>query len=471
MRLPAPIATALAALTLLIAAPLAGESDWRSAGTMKVPPYLYNFLGSTPQGHLLATTINSNDAGAPPVEIPALLILDPTSPNPQVRELLKVPFPSNRGYSGIACNADSTFFISGDTGETATSFVRKFKPDGSPDTTFGQGGVLMPKRRCLGIDVIGNHLLMAVDWGKINVYDIATGREVGQLPPAPTPQGKPAAEFYFVRDIAIDPRSMRVFGVAQGGLSTWGGGAPWEPSQYSWRELAPRTTEPTSSEGVCIDAFQRTVLITPIPGNTLVEVHGNGRLVRYPIPTAAADTHLVDSVVSFDGRTLFVSDVRGRKIHLMTRTMVESAAPVFVAKATSAVSDTTTGAGGSPFVAGASGATAAAPVAWLESYESHVQQARQSGRPMLVYFRAPDAKPSRDFEASVLRLPEFAARAQRFINVREDVSINRRAAARFGVVRVPTIVLLNAAGDSVAEFRGIIPASDLLAAMDTVPGG
>lgn len=453
---------------------LAADSDWRSAGTMRVPPRLYNFLATTPQGHLIATTINSEDAGRPPANIPALLILNPTSSSPEVRELLRIPFDSNRGFSGIASNPDSTFFISGDTGDTRTGFVRKFLPDGSPDTSFGDAGVLLPGRRCLGIDVIGGNLLMAVDWGKINVYDVKTGRMTGSLPPAPVPQGPPAADALFVRDVAIDPRSMRVFGVVQGGLVTWGGGAPWEPAKYQFRELAQRTTPPTASEGVCIDPFQRTVLITPIPGNTLVEVHGNGRLVRYPIPTAQPDTHLVDSVISFDGTTLFISDVRARQIHLMTRTNVEGAAPVFVAPATVSATTTTAGASDpatSPFVAtGATGAAAGTPtpITWFESYETVVQQARQQRRPMLVYFRATGAKPSQDFENSVLKLAEFSARASRFVNVRVDAATNRRTAASFGVVRVPTVILFNGAGDSIAEFRGVIPASDLLAAMDSV---
>lgn len=465
--MPLAMRSTITALALLAAVPLAApaQTEWQSSGTLAAPQYLYSFLASTPQGHLLATTINSSAQDAPPRAIPALLILNPTSARPEVRELLSLEFDPQRGYSGIACNADSTFFISGDTGDSATSFIRKFRPDGTPETTFADGGVLKPGRRCLGMDVIGNQLLAAVDWGKIFVYDINTGKELGRLPAATGPNT------FFLRDIAIDPRSLRVFGVAGGGLITWGGGTPWEPTKYSFRELAPKTTEPRSGEGISIDPFKRTVLITPIPGNQLIEVYGTGQIKRYTVSTADTDAHLADSVMSFDGRTLFISDMRGRKIHLMTRTADQLETVMAAVRPTMPAATSTTGP--TPFVNTSPTATAAAatPTDWHDSYETVLQEAREKGRPMLVYFKAKGAKPSEDFEKNVLGQTDFMARSSRFINVMEDVSVNRRTAARFGVLRVPTVVLLNSQGESIAEFRGTIPASELFSAMDLVPGG
>lgn len=458
------LAAAACALALLPAA-VCAQSEWQSAGTLSVPQYLYSFLASTPQGHLLATTINSSAADAPPTAIPAVLILNPTSASPEVRELLRLEFAPQRGYSGIACNADSTIFVSGDTGDATTSFIRKFRPDGTPETSFADGGVLKPGRRCLGLEVIGNHLLAAVDWGKVFVYDINTGREVGRLPVATS------KSTVFVRDICLDPRSLRVFGVAGGGLVTWGGGTPWEPQTYSFRELAPKTTEPRSGEGISMDPFKRTVLVTPIPGNTLVEVYGSGQIKRYPISTADSDAHLADSVMSFDGRTLFISDMRGRRIHLLTRTAEQLETMIAAVRPSMpTLSTTSTAPAAAPFI-DTSTSPAPAIVEWHDSYEEVLQVARQQGRPMLVYFKAKGAKPSEDFEKNVLGQPEFRARSTRFINVMEDVSLSRRTAARFGVVRVPTVVLLRSDGENVAEFRGTIPANELLSAMDLVPGG
>lgn len=454
-----------AAYALMLPAAGSAQSEWQSAGTLAVPQYLYSFLASTPQGHLLATTINSSAPDSPPTSIPAVLILNPTSARPEVRELLRLEFAPQRGYSGIACNADSTIFVSGDTGDANTSFIRKFRPDGTAETTFADGGVLKPGRRCLGLEVIGKHLLAAVDWGKVFVYDIETGREVGRLPAAVSNTS------VFMRDICLDPRSLRVFGVAGGGLVTWGGGTPWEPQGYTFRELAPKTTEPRSGEGISMDPFKRTVLVTPIPGNTLVEVYGSGQIKRYPITTADSDAHLADSVMSFDGRTLFVSDMRGRKIHLMTRTAEQLESLIATVRPSiPTTASTSTVPAATPFV-DTSATAAPATVQWHGSYEDVLQMAREQGRPMLVFFKAKGAKPSEDFEKNVLAQPEFRARSTRFINVAEDIALNRRTAARFGVVRVPTVVLLRSDGENVAEFRGTIPASELFAAMDLVPGG
>lgn len=438
-------ATALAAfaatVALGIAPPVQAASNWESAGTVALPQWNYTFLSATPSGNLLAVTVNSAAADSPPKDLPALLIRNPSGPSPEVVELCRTSFAPNRGYGGIACDPSGSFFVSGDTGETATSFIRKFSENGAPDATFGTRGEIRPNRRCLGVEVFSEYLLVAMDWGRIGVFRTDNGSMIGELPKT--------SENWFLRDVTIDPKSLRVFGSGEGGILTWGRGTPWAPLQYDFRVLAPRSAQPRAGEGLSIDPIRRSVLISPIPGNTLCEVHGSGAIDRYQVLSAAPDTHLSDSVMSFDGTTLFISDARDRKIHRMSRRIADTGAAAQI----QTVANATTG--GVP------------SAAWVPSYEDSVRQARDAGQAMLVYFRKADVKNCADFEAGVLKTDQFNINAPGMVCVFEDISLSPLLAYKFGVYRVPHIVLLDRTGNQVAEYRHPIAPEELFKAMQS----
>lgn len=420
---------------------------WQSVGTLNVPNHNYNFIATTPDGNLLATTYYSAALDAKPANIPALLIVNPTTPNPQVHELNNSLFKPQRGYGGVACDEQGNFYVSGDTGEQNTAFLRKYKSDGSPDPSFGNNGVINPGLRCLGIDLFGNYLIVAIEWGRVWIYDRFNGRKLGELNQTP--------ETFFMRDIAIDPKSMRMFGVAEGAILTFGGGAPWNPLQYQFRQLSPKTSDARSGEGISIDPLRRTVLNTPIPGNALLELEGSGKINRYQISTAAPDAHLADSAISADGQFLFISDIRGQKIHVMQRNVDQVIAST--GRVSSNATTTSVGTRG----------TVPDPD-WRQSYESVIQEARQSGRPMLIYFRKEGV--SEQFEDNVILTDPFNKRANdgNFVCVFEDVARSRLLAYNFGVYRIPHITILDANGNTVQEFTYNIDANELFGAMESV---
>jgi len=420
----------------------ASAANWTSAGNLSVPPWNYTFLSATPDGNLLAATVYSGATDAPPKEIPALLIRNPSSAAPEVVELCRTTFEVNRGYGGIACDPSGSFFVSGDTGVGATSFVRKFTTSGAAQTAFGNGGEIRPGRRCLGVEVFGEYLFCAMDWGRIGVFGTETGQSLGELPRTP--------QEFFVRDIAMDPKSFRVFGVAEGGILTWGNGTPWQQAGYQFRVLSPKTAHARAGEGISIDPIRRTVLISPIPGNVLNEVHGSGQIEKYEVSSAAADTHLADSVMSFDGTTLFLSDARDRKIHAMRRSIADAAA---ASAQVVTVANATTG--------------GVAPPKWFQSYEYTVRQARESGQAMLVYFRKADVANCAKFEEAVLRTDQFNLRAAGMACVFEDMARSPLLAQRFGVYRVPCVVVMDKNGSQVGEYRHPIAPDVLFDAMAT----
>jgi hypothetical protein len=308
------------------------------------------------------------------------------------------------------------------------------------------------------MDILGEYLFLAVDWGLIQVYRVTTGEMIGQIPKA--------TESVFLRDIAIDPRSMRIYGVAAGGVVVWENGTPWEPNKYSYRRITPDAGEVRSGEGISIDPPTQFALVNPVPGNTLLEVGPEGVVNRTTITSASPSTHLVDSVLSFDGTTLFVSDMIGKKIHILRRSLSDQGGADFVPPApTSAVPSTPV-----PAVPTTAAVAAAIPqVAWYSSYTSVVEAARRQELPMVVYFRRAGFPKCEEFESACLMGPQFAQRAQRFICVFEDIDANRLLAHRFGVFRVPHLAILDKRGEPRATFTFNIKPDDVYRAMDSMP--
>lgn len=431
---------ALLLFALLITSSRPAGAEWEPIGKLSIPRYDYTFLAATPQGDLLAATFHSVPATAPPKELPALLIQNPGSSSPNVVELCRSQFEPQRGYGGIAADPTGAFFVSGDTGNAATCFVRKFQPNGSPAIAFGQGGEIRPNRRTLGVTVFDRYLYLAVDWGEIRIYSSENGQFVGVLP-------KPPGEVY-VRDIAIDPKSMRVFGVAHGAVVTWGKGTPWNPTAYQYRAISQEYGSLRAGEGISIDPFRRTILFTPIPGNFLYEIEGSLKITKTTVASADLKTHLADTVISFDGTTVYISDMLGHCIHAMRR-----AVPQVISQA-------------APTAPIATPADTTGNVIWSSSYAAVVQTAREQRKPMLIYFGNPNVKKAQDFEKQILQSGEFNAfAAGRFVCVSQDVTKDRLTAYQFGAYRVPHVIILDGSGETAAEFSNDIDKGALLAAM------
>lgn len=448
------IETICGLLIAILAIPVALKADWSSVGTLNIPQHSYSFLAATPDGNLLATTYNAEPEGGRTRPMPALLIRNPMSDAPEVVELSRLPFEPLRGYSGIACDSSGSYYVSADTGYGESSFVCKFYPDGNLDRTFGSGGFLRVNRRTQGIDIIGDYLLVAVEWGEILVCDAKSGMVLNRIPP-----GWAEASPLYVRDIAVDPMSLRLFGVVQGGLVTWGGGTPWQPNRYQFRQVTQFVRPPRSGEGITVDPVKRTVLLSHSPGNVLLEIHGNGRVITYPIPTAAANAQLSDAILSFDGTTLFISDLEGRTIHVMRRDVEAVIARMQDSR---------------PVAASARPLTATTetvpPPTWHRVYTEALELARNENRPMIIYFRREGVTRCKEVEEQILLTNDFNSRVGRAVCVFENVEQDRLLAYRFGVYQVPHLVFLDPRGETKAEFRFDIGADEVYAVMEALSG-
>lgn len=407
-------------------------AQWRFGGRVNLPDYHYSFLATNPQGNLLAVTFNTSrehDA-----ELPALLIRNPTSSRPEVIELSRETFSFLRGYSGVACDDFGNYYVSSDNGISETSFIRKYLPDGTPDNSFGSAGRIRPGLRVLGIDVVSNYLFAAVEWGIIHIYNINDGSFVAQI------RSNDAVGLY-IRDISVEPTTMDIYGIVQGGVVVWQGGSPWNPGGYSFRIVTEQQIdEPRSGEGILFDPVERRVIISPRSEPTLQFVNSNGLSSGIVLRGLRPGAAFCDSALSYDSRTLFISDMSLQSIYYMQRPLEDSSIVDASVSTTEDVPEITPP------------STPLQPLRWYTSYNDALKISRQQNKPMVLYFGKRDLPQGRKVEQEVLISDAFNYYAQGFIPIRIDADRDPMLGIRLGVYRLPTILVADARGDILGRF-------------------
>jgi len=441
-------------LLFLIALTIPVHARWEQRGALPLPQHAYCFLSSTPTGDLLAVTFNRNRPGNPPEKMPAFLIRNPLSKKPDVKILCRDSFASDRGYSGVATDELGNYYISGDTGDPSTSFIRKFHPDGTPHHSFGTNGTLFPGKRCLGIDVVGNYLIVAVDWGEVLILDIAMGETSGKVPKAP-------AGFDYIRDIAIDPSFMRIFALVEGCVVMWEGGYPWSPGDYRFRPLTKKLGKRISCEGISFDPINQTALFIPLPRDKIIEVDAKGKIYETTLPLQLRSAHLVDSALSKDGTTLFLSGLESKTIHVFRRRIKQSRAIAPSILTATPLPEKT------PLPTPAEFPTVQiGRVMWYRSSKGIVEYFKRHGKPVIIYFRRAGDQNCLNLEWNILMKEQFSSRAEAYACIFEDLSIEKHLASRFNVTRLPHMEILDRNGEHVATAQAEIDMKTLLAIMD-----
>jgi thioredoxin:protein disulfide reductase len=125
--------------------------------------------------------------------------------------------------------------------------------------------------------------------------------------------------------------------------------------------------------------------------------------------------------------------------------------------------------------AGARERARAREFAWLHSWDEAVATARAQGRPMIVDFWADWCAACKELDRTVWSDPSVRAEAARFVPVKLDGTTESDAfdalAERFGVVGLPTVVLLDPHGREVpGRVLGAVPSSEMLSHLRAVDG-
>lgn len=104
----------------------------------------------------------------------------------------------------------------------------------------------------------------------------------------------------------------------------------------------------------------------------------------------------------------------------------------------------------------------AAAIPWRPSYPLAFEEAREQGRPLLLYFQAGWCGICRDVEARALTNPEVVVATAAAVPVKIDIDREPRVAERFGVDAIPAWIIVPPDGAAPSRLGGRVEARDLL---------
>lgn len=113
--------------------------------------------------------------------------------------------------------------------------------------------------------------------------------------------------------------------------------------------------------------------------------------------------------------------------------------------------------GGEPAATSSASTTTALP----EAVASALAEARATAQPLFIDFYAEWCAPCKIIESKIL--PDFRVQTalDGFVFVRVDVDVDMKSGERFGVVAMPTLLVLSTEGEELFRHVGMIEPADL----------
>ncbi len=411
-------------------------SRWEFDANIYVPSPNTLFLAIDSRGNVYATSFNSRTVEA---EVLAMRIDSPAKTKPSVTIFDRYLAPPQRGYAGVACDGSDNIYVSLDAGEGQPSFIRKYLPTLAIDEKFGNGGTLATRQvRVLGLTAHKNKVLAAVSWGRFLAID-SQGNFLGMTP-------TPAITAY-IRDIAYDPDTGRVYGVDRDGIFVFTGGSLDHLAKYTLRELIAPKSIPKAGSALFLNKKTNELFYTDrTAGGLNIYPLDGGQPGLIP---AGMDGHAAfepaDAVASPDGRYLYVSDLRAPQI-----VRYRYVGPVSVdrtkKKQEAKPSPTPTAAPSSP---------SKRTELWITSFDEAKRLALRDGKMIVVFLHSPLASRSVEVAEKVFT-ENFLREFEGVIWVRLDVALDQRPLTEFGIYRVPAVLVLDPQGQEQQRFIGTL---------------
>ena len=113
-------------------------------------------------------------------------------------------------------------------------------------------------------------------------------------------------------------------------------------------------------------------------------------------------------------------------------------------------------------------------IAWVTSEEQGRAKAAAENKPVLIDFGASWCTACKELEHNTFPNPGVRTEAQRFIAIHvdatdDDAPDTKRLQAKYKVIGLPTVIMLDAAGNEVARFNEFVGPEKFIAAMKKVP--
>jgi hypothetical protein len=272
-----------------------------------------------------------------------------------------------KGYGGLATFPDGSVVASIEYGLEQGSALIKLKPDFSLDPSFGTGGkLLLPGLRAMGVAVHGSHLYLGVAWGRVQIRDGKDGSLLAEsvrpglipsgtgtdhsstttaqaedarpttaglalpaepvVPPWMVSRTLPQAEAISrrveaeprIRDLAVDPASGVVYGVGSDRVYRWVPSRPGTLHLVGPTLVIDGKGPVLPAQGISIDPQRRMLRYAANQAGTLAQAaplsagEQDWSLSLFSVfQASSSSSRAVDSTLSMDGQTMWVSDLSG----------------------------------------------------------------------------------------------------------------------------------------------------------------
>jgi hypothetical protein len=440
----------LAAAFFLFALPAAGQQSGKLydyQGSIPVP-FAPTYLASDASGRLFVGSGNYTLGAA---EAAAYVVAEPARNFSPVK-VDSFLFPPGAGYSGVATDYAGNVYLCADTGEKETSFIKKLRPNLTPDPGFGLNGVKSGMAlRPLGCATHGDRLLVALAWGYVQVFDSSTGNYQYLMP------GNSSNK---LRDIAVDPNAQLLFAGGQGGLFWWSGGSFAAHDRYQLATVRPTANEGSAMcEGIAYHPWLGVFQATASPPQALM-VNAQGEYAQMSKLDNPFLGSVGDIAFSPDFQVMYVSDPLRKAIHFAVYSQaVDPPAPrgglVGLPMEPASLDEEL------PTFA----SRRASQKEWFTSLNDFAMAATDQRRLMAFYFRDEKVALCAELESGVLAPKQLFDKHSQAIwmQVEIDSELGKELASRFGVFRVPAIVFLSEEGKKLGQLIGSEIADDSIA--------
>jgi hypothetical protein len=320
------------------------------------------FLARTARDGLLAATFNNTNT----TDVVQLWYIPTNSRQvPTPRVILVEAAPPYKGFGGVDVAADGSVVATLDQGANGHGRLWKLRPDFLPDPSFGSNGVVeLVGERALGVTVVQDRIHVVLAWGRLVTYCLRTGvllaasspdsgGENGMdscghllatlegkacdgaettvstpiIPPWVTPPSSPSDVLSIryetqprIRDLAGDPRTGLVFGVGADRVYVWlpSGNGERNSPMVGPCLLVDGTGPVLPAQGIMFVPNVPQLVFAVNAVGTLGQIvwpDGFGCAPKFSLfsqfQASSSSTRAVDSVLSSDGETLWVSDLSG----------------------------------------------------------------------------------------------------------------------------------------------------------------